>query len=203
MGVWRVWDGRVARLGWACGAFGMGVWCVWVGLGPASRIWAVNRQPSSLRPEMLSAVRRPKMAELLDLEPHPEGGWFRQTWRSSLTITPDGYDGKRAAGTAIYYLLEPGEHSRWHSVRSDELWLWHGGGPLTLRLAAVGTRPTEPYERVIIGPDVGAGHHPQFVVPASVWQSAEPASARPVLVTCVVIPGFYYADFRLAAPTGS
>jgi uncharacterized protein len=152
---------------------------------------------------MLSVMRRPTMAELLDLEPHPEGGWFRQTWKSPMTITPDGYDGERAAGTAIYYLIEPGERSRWHSVRSDELWLWHGGGPLTLRLAGVATHPAEPAERVTIGPDVTAGHHPQFVVPAGVWQCAEPASDYPVLVTCVVIPGFEYADFRIAASAES
>jgi uncharacterized protein len=143
------------------------------------------------------------MAELLDLEPHPEGGWFRQTWRSPMTISPEGYSGERFAGTAIYYLLEPGERSRWHSVRSDELWLWHGGSPLKLRLAGVATRPAETTEQVIIGPDVTAGHHPQFVVPAGVWQSAEPASDHHVLVTCVVIPGFDYADFRLAPSADS
>jgi predicted cupin superfamily sugar epimerase len=143
------------------------------------------------------------MAELLDLEPHPEGGWFRQTWRSPVTISPEGYRGERFAGTAIYYLLAPGERSHWHSVRSDELWLWHGGGPLTLRLAGGATRPAETTEQMIIGPDVIAGHHPQFVVPAGVWQSAEPASDHPVLVTCVVIPGFDYADFRLAASADS
>ena len=143
-------------------------------------------------------MRRPEMAELLDLEPHPEGGWFRQTWRSLVTIRPEGYDGERFAGTAIYYLIEPGKRSRWHSVRSEELWLWHSGGPLTLHLAGVATHPAEPAEQVTIGPDVTAGHYPQFVVPAGVWQSAEPTSDRSALVTCVVIPGFDYADFRFA-----
>ncbi|HEX6873985.1 MAG TPA: cupin domain-containing protein, partial [Micromonosporaceae bacterium] len=62
---------------------------------------------------------RPALAELLDLAPHPEGGWFRQTWRSEVEFTPEGYPGPRAAATAIYFLLQPGERSRWHTVRSD------------------------------------------------------------------------------------
>ena len=75
-------------------------------------------------------MRRPPLAEALGLEPHPEGGWFRETYRSEVTFEPDGYDGPRATATAIYYLLEPGEESRWHVVASDELWLWHSGSPL-------------------------------------------------------------------------
>src|SRR5215469_5234527 len=76
----------------------------------------------------------PPLARQLDLQPHPEGGWFRETWRSSVTFAPAGYQGTRSAATAIYFLLHPGERSRWHVVRSDELWFWHSGGPLTLRL---------------------------------------------------------------------
>src|SRR5262249_32652523 len=76
---------------------------------------------------------RPDLAALLDLAPHPEGGWFRETWRSAHRFRPEGYDGLRDCATAIYFLLAPGEESRWHVVRSDELWLWHSGGPLTLR----------------------------------------------------------------------
>src|ERR1700678_2309547 len=75
---------------------------------------------------------RPTTADLLDLSPHPEGGWFRETWRASPESVPDGCPGPRAAATGIYFLLVPGEESAWHRVRSDEVWLWHSGGPLTL-----------------------------------------------------------------------
>lgn len=84
--------------------------------------------------------RRPDLAARLDLSPHPEGGWFRETWRSAHAFDPAGYPGPRSAATAIYFLLNPGEESRWHVVRSDELWLWHSGGPLTLRLGGAGGR---------------------------------------------------------------
>jgi hypothetical protein len=128
---------------------------------------------------------RPPLADKLDLQPHPEGGWFRETFRSATTITPDGYEGPRAAATAILFLLNPGESSAWHVVKSDELWFWHSGGPLTLRVG----RDTEP---VALSPD-----NPQVLVPAGVWQSAEPATDQPVLVSCVVTPGFDFADFQM------
>jgi uncharacterized protein len=132
----------------------------------------------------------------LGLEPHPEGGWFRETYRSAHSFTPDGYPGARSAATAIYFLLHPGERSRWHVVRSDELWLWHSGGPLALVLGGAGPDPGEP-RPTLLGPDVVAGHRPQLLVPGGVWQSAEPAGDEPVLVSCVVAPGFDFADFTL------
>ena len=141
---------------------------------------------------------RPELAELLDLQPHPEGGWFRETWRSPVVLTPAGYDGPRNAATAIHYLLGPGERSRWHSVRSDELWLWHSGGPLTLRLGGTGDRPSADPEVTVLDGRVAPGVSPQALVPGGVWQSAEPAADRCVLVSCVVAPGFDFADFRLA-----
>lgn len=165
---------------------------------------------------------RPPLAEQLDLQPHPEGGWFRETWRSTVTFAPDGYQGPRSAATAIYFLLHPGEQSRWHVVRSDELWFWHSGGPLTLRLGGSGPGPDEspvPDESrpdpikpdpikldrsstmsatVLLGADVEAGQRPQVRVPGGVWQCAAPAADEPVLVSCVVAPGFDFADFRLA-----
>jgi predicted cupin superfamily sugar epimerase len=130
------------------------------------------------------------------MEPHPEGGWFRETWRSAASFSPTGYDGPRQAATAIYFLLYPGEESRWHLVRSDELWFWHHGGPLTLRLGGAGPTPAAG-ETVTVGGDVGAGQVPQARVPGGVWQSAAPAADAPVLVSCVVSPGFDFADFRL------
>ncbi|GLW28391.1 cupin domain-containing protein [Actinoplanes regularis] len=139
---------------------------------------------------------RPPLAERLGMAPHPEGGWFRETWRSPHEFQPSGYDGSRAAATAIYFLLHPGERSEWHVVRSDELWFWHSGGPLTLTLGGSGERPgTE--RPLLLGPDLAAGQQPQLLVPAGCWQAAAPAGDDPVLVSCVVAPGFEYADWRL------
>ena len=142
-------------------------------------------------------MSRPPIAEALDLEPHPEGGWYRETWRSPVEVTPPGYGGKRSAATAIYYLLGPGDESRWHTVRSDELWLWHRGGPLELLLGGKGERPQRSPRRVLLGPDPAAGQVPQALVPAGTWQSARPAVPEEVLLTCVVAPGFDFADFQL------
>jgi predicted cupin superfamily sugar epimerase len=128
---------------------------------------------------------RPELAEQFDLEPHPEGGWYRQTWRSPVAFVPPGYPGARAAATAIYFLLCPGERSRPHVVRSDELWLWHRGGRLRL-IVGDGT--------VILDE-----RNPQALVPGGTWQSAEPATDQAVLVTCVVAPGFDFADFTMAS----
>jgi predicted cupin superfamily sugar epimerase len=140
------------------------------------------------------------LAELLDLTPHPEGGWFRETWRSDVRIpfaALPGYPGGRDAGTAIYYLLGSGESSAWHQVRSAELWFWHRGGPLTLTLGGAGDSPADPVEHTL-GDAVERGALPQLLVPPGVWQSARPATDEVVLVSCVVVPGFDFADFRLA-----
>jgi predicted cupin superfamily sugar epimerase len=139
---------------------------------------------------------RPELAERLDLQPHPEGGWFRETWRSPVSFVPDGYPGARSAATAIYYLLCPGERSRWHVVRSAELWLWHAGGPLELSLGGTAAGPADE-RNVTLGGDLGAGQQPQVVVPGQTWQSAAPAGQDPVLVSCVVAPGFDFADFQV------
>jgi hypothetical protein len=133
-------------------------------------------------------MKKPELATLLDLEPHPEGGWYRQTWRSAVEFEPEGYDGPRASATAIYFLLAPGEESRTHRVRSAELWLWHSGGPLILEYDGT---------TVTLGPDVVAGERPQAVVPAGAWQSARPGSDEAVLVSCIVSPGFEFADFTM------
>lgn len=142
-------------------------------------------------------VERPAFAAALDLAPHPEGGWYRETWRSGVSWVPDGYPGARTSATAIYFALGAGERSRWHRVRSAELWLWHAGGPLTLLLGGGGGRPGEVVE-LTLGADVRAGQRPQAVVPPGTWQSAHPAGGADVLVSCVVSPGFDFADFELA-----
>jgi predicted cupin superfamily sugar epimerase len=142
-------------------------------------------------------MKRPPLAEILDLARHPEGGWFRETYRSEVTVEPPGYGARRAAATAIYYLLGPGDESRWHTVRSDELWLWHRGGALELLLGGEAEQPDAAPTRILLGPDAGDGQAPQALVPAGTWQSARPVSDAEVLVTCVVSPGFDFADFRL------
>ncbi|GAA5098298.1 cupin domain-containing protein [Nocardia iowensis] len=131
---------------------------------------------------------RPALAAALDLAPHPEGGWFRETWRSAVEFTPDGYDGARSSATAIHFLLLPGEQSAPHTVRSDELWLWHRGGPLLLNIGG---------EEIVLGPDVEGGQLLQAVVPGGVRQAARPAGDEYVLVSCLVSPGFDFADFEM------
>jgi predicted cupin superfamily sugar epimerase len=141
------------------------------------------------------------LAEQLRLRQHPEGGWYRETWRAPVEFTPDGYPGARAAATSILFLLQAGERSRWHRVRSDELWLWQGLGPVRLRLGGTGPAP-EPGDDLVVGPDPGVGHLLQVLVPAGSWQAAEPLTDSGALVGCVVAPGFDFADFELA-PDGS
>ncbi|WP_298325865.1 cupin domain-containing protein [Haloactinopolyspora sp.] len=146
---------------------------------------------------MAEDTPRPPLAELLDLSPHPEGGWFRETWRSAVHFDPAGYDGQRASATCIYFLLGPGEESRWHRVRSAELWLWHSGGPLHLRRGGTDDAPDAHPDTMVLGPDVAAGQTPQAIIPAGEWQAAQPATGEAVLVSCVVSPGFDFADFEL------
>ncbi|TDD89342.1 cupin domain-containing protein [Actinomadura darangshiensis] len=159
----------------------------------ASGIRYVRRGPDGRH---VAVLERPATAEALDLLPHPEGGWFRETWRSDITFTPDGYPGERASATGIYFLLPPGEESMWHVVRSAEVWLWHRGGPLTLFLGGDGERPSDTPEPITLGGGVADGQVPQAVVPANVWQAARPAGDEEVLVSCIVSPGFDFADFR-------
>ncbi|TQR84238.1 cupin domain-containing protein [Mycobacterium hodleri] len=143
----------------------------------------------------------PGWAENLDLAPHPEGGWYRETWRSDLTLgqpaLPPEYTGPRSAGTAILFLLMPGQQSAWHTVRSAELWFHHRGSPLLLEVGAEQRSATTH----VLGSDVTAGEQPQFVVPPGHWQRAVPRDSEPALVSCVVVPGFDFADFALGAPT--
>ncbi|WP_153532386.1 cupin domain-containing protein [Actinomadura macrotermitis] len=158
----------------------------------AARVRYLRRGPDGRHVAILD---RPATAAALDLLPHPEGGWYRQTWRTGPAFTPPGYPGERAAATGIYFLLPPGEESVWHAVRSDELWLWHRGGPLALRVGGTGDRPGDA-ATVVLGPDLEAGQAPQALVPAGAWQAARPAGDEEVLVSCVVAPGFDFADFR-------
>lgn len=127
----------------------------------------------------------------LELAPHPEGGWFRETWRA-----PPDMAGGRDAATAILFLLEQGQKSHWHRVDAAELWLFHGGSPVTLRTAHGDDGPI--CERRL-GADVLAGQTPQHLVKPGEWQGAE-ATEGWSLVACVVVPGFSFAGFELAPP---
>jgi predicted cupin superfamily sugar epimerase len=155
-----------------------------------------------------------EMAAQLGLEPHPEGGWFRETYRSNEAVVTAR--GKRAAATAIVFLVTAGSPSRFHRLASDELWVFQGGLPLELiTLDANGER----HARVLADPASARGALPQALVPAGAWQAARvavpggdageaaPARATPPedpgderswsLVSCLVTPGFDYADFEL------
>lgn len=137
-------------------------------------------------------ARSPLVAEL-GLEPHPEGGWYRRLWAAGEEV--DTARGRRAAATAIHFLLHPGERSRRHRVTGDELWLWQSGGALSLTHAE--TPDVLTASTLLLGSDRGAGQVLWAVVPGGRWQWAAPAGDEPVLVTCVVAPGFDWADFTL------
>ena len=150
-------------------------------------------------------AKQSPLIEALRLQPHVEGGWFRETWRTALNIPQaalgPGYEGDRSAATAVYFLLQPGEVSNWHVVASDELWIWQSGSPLKLTLGGSGARPDAPgdCQEITLGMDVPVGQQPQALVPAAVWQTATPLGDEPVLCTCIVAPGFDFRDFRLQA----
>jgi uncharacterized protein len=148
-----------------------------------------------------------KIVELIDklkLQPHPEGGFYRETWRLSRgqatptdlclprSILPAEYTGDRAAGTAILFLLPTGHFSRWHRVRSAELWFHQSGDPLELVMAETLDGATQ-----II--NLGRDYAFQAIVLSDRWQKAKPlpGEAGYVLVACVVVPGFDFADFEL------
>lgn len=137
-------------------------------------------------------MTRPALAARLGMEPHPEGGWFVRTWAAAPTVHTAG--GVRPTATLIHFLLPPGETSAWHRVVSDEVWLWHGPGTLELQLGGAGGEPdaSGPVRLLGRGEDASC----QVLVPAGVWQRTLPAP-EDVLVSCLVSPGFDYADWEL------
>ena len=125
----------------------------------------------------------------LGLEPHPEGGFYRETFRSPIQVPGPGGE-PRAASTAILFLLPEGDFSAWHRVRSDEAWHHYAGGPLELhRLDDEGHRVE------LLGSPV-LGHTPQAVIPAGQWQAARPTQGWS-LCGCTVAPGFHFDDFEM------
>ena len=131
-----------------------------------------------------------QIIKLLNLRPHPEGGWYGETFRA------EAPEGGRPSSTAIYYLLEADQVSAWHRVDADEAWHHYAGAPLVLTLSppdGVGAKSLH------LGSDLMAGQRPQAVVPAGWWQAAESLGAFS-LVGCTVAPGFDFAGFELAPP---
>ncbi|WAC29167.1 cupin domain-containing protein [Ancylobacter sp. SL191] len=139
----------------------------------------------------MSGLTAQEVIARLGLQPHPEGGHFRETFRDHRR-TPEG----RAVSTAIYFLLSAGESSHWHRVDAVEIWHWHVGAPLELSIALGDTGPVEALR---LGPDLLNGEEPQRLVPQGAWQAARSLGAW-TLVGCTVAPGFEFAGFELAAP---
>jgi predicted cupin superfamily sugar epimerase len=128
------------------------------------------------------------LIERLGLAPHPEGGWYRETWRA------DAPPGGRSAGSAILFLLAAGERSHWHRVTdATELWIFNGGDPLELRVVAA------PRSEVvtILGGNPAVDERPQAIVPPGAWQTARPLGEW-TLVSCIVVPAFEFSSFELA-----
>lgn len=123
----------------------------------------------------------------LNLAPHPEGGFYRQTWIAD--------NSGRASGTCIYFLLAEGGRSHWHRVDATEIWLYHSGAPLVLSLSASEDGPARDH---MLGPDLAAAA-PQIIVPKDHWQAAR-TTGDYTLVSCVVSPGFSFDGFTLAPP---
>lgn len=149
------------------------------------RVAHLSRASSNSECEM----QADEIIELLGLEPHPEGGYYRETFRDE-----SGVNG-RAWSTAIYFLLKQGQSSHWHRVDAAEVWHWYGGAPLELGIAT-GEGSSD---IVRLGPQLNQGERPQAVVPAGAWQSAR-SSGEWTLVGCTVAPGFQFSGFELAEP---
>jgi predicted cupin superfamily sugar epimerase len=146
----------------------------------------------------MSDARARALVRQLRLRPHPEGGFYRETYRAPLLIPrralPRRYGGARAAATSILFLLPRGAVSRLHRIASDEAWHFHLGGPLLIVEIGPGGRP----RRTLLGPDPARGHRLQHVVPAGTWFGARPAPGTAfTLVGCAVAPGFDFADFEM------
>jgi uncharacterized protein len=125
----------------------------------------------------------------LDLKPHPEGGYYRETFRDTHLVA-DG----RAASTAIYFLLTRGERSHWHRVDATEVWHFHSGAPLKLQI-----HHDDTLHVIMLGEHIANGEEPQGIVPPHAWQAAE-STGDWTLVSCTVAPGFDFRFFELAPP---
>ncbi|ACK50842.1 protein of unknown function DUF985 [Methylocella silvestris BL2] len=142
-------------------------------------------------PSDCEAASADEIIARLELAPHPEGGWYKETFRDQATDASG-----RAASTLIYFLLREGERSNWHRIDAAEIWHFYAGAPLALSLSQSG----ETVDRHILGRELLKGERPQLIAPAGWWQSAA-SLGRWTLVGCSVAPGFEFSRFELA-PAG-
>ncbi len=147
----------------------------------------------------MHAITVQQLVSKFNLLPHPEGGYYRETYRSAESIPkhslPGRFTGSRNFSTAIYFLLEEGNFSAFHRIQSDECWHFYAGGPLLVHVIHV----TGEWETIKLGNDLAAGECFQYVVPAGCWFASEPAPGSTFsFVGCTVAPGFDFADFELA-----
>lgn len=136
-----------------------------------------------------------KIIEKLSLQPHPEGGWYRETWRSDVTM--NGKADGRASATAIHFLLQADQFSEWHRVDAAEIWLWHSGDPLVLSIKSDWNEIPQYH---VLGSDILLDQQPQILVPSTHWQAARPIPAGAAgysLVSCIVSPGFEFSGFEM------
>jgi predicted cupin superfamily sugar epimerase len=136
---------------------------------------------------MSDSINADEVIRLLGLQAHPEGGYYRETFRDSSQA------GGRSASTAIYFLLKQGEISRWHRIDAVEVWHWYGGSPIRLQIR----NDEGQTETVLLGNNLLNHERPQAVVPTHAWQTAETLGAW-TLVGCTVAPGFEFSGFELA-----
>lgn len=129
-----------------------------------------------------------RIIEILKLEPHPEGGYFIETF-----VDPDDFSQNRKIASAIYYLLKYDQYSHWHRVDATECWFWHAGSPLSLTVSANGSDA----ESITLGSNILSGQKPQFIVKKNWWQTAV-SLGEWTLVSCVVAPAFSFSGFELA-----
>jgi predicted cupin superfamily sugar epimerase len=168
-----------------------------VRIGPESQRnggWLQIRLESrAAPPDTIQRVNADEVIAILGLQQHPEGGWYRETWRS------DAAPGERAAGSAIYFLLRVGDLDAWHRVDAAEAWHWYAGAPLEVAMVEEGSD-----ERTLtvglLGSDLAAGQRPQIVVPAGAWQQSRTLGEW-TLAGCTVSPAFEFRYFELA-PVG-
>ncbi|MBN2747006.1 MAG: cupin domain-containing protein [Bacteroidales bacterium] len=138
-------------------------------------------------------VNAEQLIQKLGLESHPEGGFYRETYRSEL-VMPDGKNEKRNVSTAIYFMLTESDISRFHRIKSDEIWFFHQGQPIELVAIIEGQ-----FISFLLGNNIENGEIPQVVIPANTWFAARiPSATGFSLVSCTVAPGFDFHDFELA-----
>jgi predicted cupin superfamily sugar epimerase len=153
------------------------------------------------KPQLAMPASRDQWIRELQLEPHPEGGWYREVYRSAESIPraslPQRFTGDRAFTTAIYYLLGANDFSALHRIRQDEVWHFYDGAPLAVDVI----HPNCEAETLVLGRDLRAGQRPLAIVPAGSWFGASVLSPEGYcLVGCTVAPGFDFDDFEMADP---